>query len=123
MTRSKNMEHVEALRELEQDGDAGLTEREREAIRQVIAALSAQQPAVCIACEGKPSGENNPCEVCGCGYYSSQQPAAVDGAMVHRAQEQISEGLGAYLRKFTDSEAAMRAREYLHKMPSGEWEG
>lgn len=38
-----NSDPIEVLHELEQDGDAGLTEREREAIRQVIAALSTQQ--------------------------------------------------------------------------------
>lgn len=35
--------------------------------------------------------------------------------------DQISEGLGAILRKFCDSTDAKLAREHLHKMPPEEW--
>lgn len=40
---------------------------------------------------------------------------------IEAAADQISEGLGAFLRKFCDSEASKRARYYLHEMPKGEW--
>lgn len=35
--------------------------------------------------------------------------------------EQISEGIGAVLRKFCDSADAIRAREHLHRMPESDW--
>ena len=35
--------------------------------------------------------------------------------------EQISEGLGATLRKFCDSPEAKQARHYLHAMPESDW--
>lgn len=37
------------------------------------------------------------------------------------ATPQISEGIGAVLRKFCDSEAAAKARLYLHAMPDNDW--
>lgn len=40
---------------------------------------------------------------------------------IEAAADQISEGLGAFLRKFCDSEASKRARYYLHEMPKDEW--
>lgn len=48
---------------------------------------------------------------------------AVTEAMIMVASDQISEGLGAYLRKFADSDAAKQARYWLHKMPDTEWNG
>lgn len=39
---------------------------------------------------------------------------------IEAAADQISEGLGAFLRKFCDSEASKRARYYLHEMPKDE---
>ena len=35
--------------------------------------------------------------------------------------DQISEGIGAVLRKFCDSPDAAAARQYLHKMPESDW--
>ena len=47
-------------------------------------------------------------------------PLAVDP--LHEAiATQLSEGLGAILRKFCDSTAAMQARHYLHAMPDSDW--
>lgn len=49
----------------------------------------------------------------------------ITDAMVERAKaaaaEQISEGLGAILRKFCDSAKAGKARAALHAMPENEW--
>lgn len=47
--------------------------------------------------------------------------AAAKPAVVAAIASQISEGLGAVLRKFCDSEAAGRARASLHAMPKSEW--
>ena len=46
---------------------------------------------------------------------------AVEAAAKAAAAPQISEGIGAFLRKFCDSEAAGNARHYLHAMPGHEW--
>jgi len=45
----------------------------------------------------------------------------VSEKQIEAAADQISEGLGAFLRKFCDSEASKRARYYLHEMPKDEW--
>lgn len=45
----------------------------------------------------------------------------VSEKQIEAAADQISEGLGAFLRKFCDSEASKRARYYLHEMPKAEW--
>lgn len=45
----------------------------------------------------------------------------VSEKQIEVAADQISEGLGAFLRKFCDSEASKLARYYLHEMPKDEW--
>lgn len=45
----------------------------------------------------------------------------VSDKQIEVAADQISEGLGAFLRKFCDSEASKLARYYLHEMPKDEW--
>lgn len=58
------------------------------------------------------------------GYESAQHdPDSVSEAMILAAAGQIGEGLGAYLRKFANSEAALKAREGLHEMPREELAG
>lgn len=47
-------------------------------------------------------------------------PRAVD-PLREAIATQLSEGLGAILRKFCDSTAAMQARHYLHAMPNSDW--
>lgn len=47
-------------------------------------------------------------------------PDDIEAAAMAVAPE-ITEGLGAILRKFCDSRAAVLAREHLHKMPDSDW--
>lgn len=51
-------------------------------------------------------------------------PTAQEAAKVRvkaAIADQISEGIGAVLRKFCDSPDAAAARQYLHKMPERDW--
>ena len=51
-------------------------------------------------------------------------PTAQEAAKVRvkaAIADQISEGIGAVLRKFCDSPDAAAARQYLHKMPESDW--
>ena len=53
---------------------------------------------------------------------ASPTPAEpAEKALRKAVAEQLSEGLGAILRKFCDSDAAEKARHYLHAMPSSDW--
>ena len=55
-----------------------------------------------------------------------EQPAApaddLRAALIAAIKPQLSEGIGAILRKFCDSPAAVVARDYLHRMPDSDWE-
>ena len=49
-------------------------------------------------------------------------PAAIRAKALREAiAPQISEGIGAILRKFCDSDQAAKARTYLHDMPQADW--